>query len=186
MDSKTKGMVMAGMVVLSLVLGLLAVLGSSWMTASEDGFEANYGLSEMEVEMTMGDATMSDSAKWSDACEAAEDIGIEDDESCDMATAGTIGTIGLWVGIVMAGLFAAMMILPMAGIDAMDGMPDIAQKLISWGAGGMMLLGTIGWMIMAPEMLDEVGYGMSFIMAIIAGVLGLAASAMDMFVAADE
>ena len=44
MDSKTKGMVMAGMVVLSLVLGLLAVLGSSWMTASEDGMEANYCL----------------------------------------------------------------------------------------------------------------------------------------------
>ena len=103
-----------------------------------------------------------------------------------MATAGTIGTIGLWVGIVMAGLFAAMIILPMAGIDAMDGMPDIAQKLVSWGAGGMMLLGTIGWMIMAPEMPDEIGYGMSFFMAIIAGVLGLAAPAMDMFVEADE
>ena len=56
MDSKTKGMVMAGMVVLSLVLGLLAVLGSSWMTASEDGMEANYGLNEAEVKalgMTM-------------------------------------------------------------------------------------------------------------------------------------
>ena len=65
-------------------------------------------------------------------------------------------------------------------------MPDIAQKLVSWGAGGMMLLGTIGWMIMAPEMPDEFGYGMSFFMAIIAGVLGLAAPAMDMFVAADE
>ena len=176
MDSKTKGMVMAGMVVLSLVLGLLAVLGSSWMTASEDGMEANYGLNEAEVKalgMTM-------SVEYSDAdCDM-------DEETCDLATAGTIGTIGLWVGIVMAGLFAAMMILPMAGIDAMDGMPDIAQKLISWGAGGMMLLGTIGWMIMAPEMPDEIGYGMSFFMAIIAGVLGLAAPAMDMLVAADE
>ena len=51
MDSKTKGMVMAGMVVLSLVLGLLAVLGSSWMTAEEDGMEANYGLNGAEIEM---------------------------------------------------------------------------------------------------------------------------------------
>ena len=50
----------------------------------------------------------------------------------------------------------------------------------------MILLGTIGWMIMSPEMPDEVGYGMSFFMAIIAGVLGLAAPAMDMLVAADE
>jgi len=164
------------MVVLSLVLGLLAVLGSSWMTASEDGMEANYGLNEAEIEM----GGMSVTAEYSDAdCDL-------DEETCDLATAGTIGTIGLWVGIVMAAVFAAMMILPMAGIDAMDGMPDIAQKLVSWGAGGMMLLGTIGWMIMAPEMPDEFGYGMSFFMAIIAGVLGLAAPAMDMFVAADE
>ena len=185
MDNKTKGMVMTAMVVLSLVLGLLAVLGSSWMTASEDGMEANYGLYEGEIEMTFMGATMSDNIKWSDSCEVAEESD-GDDESCDMATAGTIGTIGLWVGIVMAGLFAAMMILPMAGIDAMDGIPDVAQKLISWGAGGMMLLGAIGWMIMAPEMPDEISYGMSFFMAIIAGVLGLAASAMGMLVKADE
>ena len=171
-----KGMVMAGMVVLSLVLGLLAVLGSSWMTASEDGMEANYGLNGAEIEM----GSMSIEVDYADAdCD-------DDDELCDLATAGTIGTIGLWVGIVMAGLFAAMMILPMAEIDAMDGIPDVAQKLISWGAGGMMLLGAIGWMIMAPEMPDEISYGMSFFMAIIAGVLGLAASAMDMLVAADE
>ena len=171
-----KGMVMAGMVVLSLVLGLLAVLGSSWMTASEDGMEANYGLNGAEIEM----GAMSIEVDYADAdCD-------DDDELCDLATAGTIGTIGLWVGIVMAGLFAAMMILPMAGIDAMDGIPDVAQKLISWGAGGMMLLGTIGWMIMAPEMPDEISYGMSFFMAIIASVLGLAAPAMDMLVAADE
>lgn len=186
MDSKTKGMVMAGMVVLSLVLGLLAVLGSSWMTLDEDGVEINYGLLEFEGSMTFDGETSSSTAEYSDGCEVAKDVGGDSDEVCGLATAGTIGTIGLWVGIVMAGLFAAMMILPMAGIDAMDGMPDIAQKLVSWGAGGMMLLGTIGWMIMSPEMPDEVGYGMSFFMAIIAGILGLAAPAMDMFVAADE
>ena len=176
MDTKMKGMIMTAMVVLSLVLGLLAVLGSSWMTASEDGMEANYGLNGAEVEM-LG---MTIEVDYNDAdCD-------DDDELCDLASAGTIGTIGLWVGIVMAGLFAAMTILPMAGIDAMDGIPGVAQKLISWGAGGMMLLGTLGWMIMAPEMPDEIGYGMSFFMAIIAGVLGLAASAMDMLIAADE
>ena len=79
-----------------------------------------------------------------------------------------------------------MMILPMAGIDAMDGMPEIAQKIVSWGAGGMMLLGTIGWMIMMPELADEMGYGMSFFMAIIAGLLALGTQLMDMFVPADE
>jgi hypothetical protein len=67
----------------------------------------------------------------------------------------------------------------------MDAIPEIGQKIISWGAGGMMLLGTIGWMIMAPEMPDEFGYGMSFFMAMFAGLLGLAAPLMDMFVPAD-
>ena len=65
-------------------------------------------------------------------------------------------------------------------------MPDIAHKLLSCGAGVMLLFGTSGRMVMAPEMPDEIGYGMRFFMAIIAGVLGLAALAMDMFVEADE
>jgi hypothetical protein len=182
MDNKTKGMVMTAMVVLSLVLGILAVLGSSWMTASEDGMEANYSLSEVEVEATEEGIGMTFEMDYGEACEDSED-----DEPCELATAGTIGTIGLWVGIVMAGLFAVMMILPMAGIDAMDGIPDIAQKLISWGAGGMMLLGAIAWLIMKPDLEDDtIGLGMSFFMAIIAGVLGLAASAMGMLVKADE
>ena len=177
-----KGMMMTAMVVLSLVLGLLAVLGSSWMTAEEDGMEANYSLSEAEVKVDAFGQEMTIEMDYAEACEDSED-----DEPCELATAGTIGTIGLWVGIVMAGVFAAMMILPMAGIDAMDGMPGLAQKIISWGAGGMMLLGAIGWLILKPEMDDDaISLGMSFFMAIIAGVLGLAAPAMDMFVEADE
>ena len=182
MDSKTKGMVMAGMVVLSLVLGLLAVLGSSWMTASEDGMEANYSLSEAEVKVDLFGESVTMEMDYGEACDEGDE-----DEPCELATAGMIGQIGLWVGIVMAVLFAAMMILPMAGIDAMDGMPDIAQKIVSWGAGGMMLLGAIGWLILKPEIDDDaISLGMSFFMAIIAGVLGLAAPAMDMFVEADE
>ncbi|MGB1955400.1 MAG: hypothetical protein ACPHUK_07355, partial [Candidatus Poseidoniaceae archaeon] len=97
MDSKMKGMVMAGMVVLSLVLGLLAVLGSSWMTLDEDGGEANYGLNEAESKFLGVSLTV-------DYGELCDDTSEDDDEICEMATAGTIGTIGLWVGIVMAGL----------------------------------------------------------------------------------
>ena len=157
------------------------------MTLDEDGVEINYGLLEFEGSLTFDGETSSSTAEYSDGCEVTKDVGGDSDEVCGLATAGTIGTIGLWVGIVMAGLFAAMMILPMAGIDAMDGMPDIAQKIVSWGAGGMMLLGAIGWLILKPEIDDDaISLGMSFFMAIIAGVLGLAASAMDMFVAADE
>ena len=179
MDNKTKGMVMAAMVVLSLVLGLLAVLGSSWLTASEDGMEANYSLSEAEVDMGAFGTVV---VEFGEGCDESSD----NEELCDLATAGTIGTIGLWDGIVMAGLFAAMIILPMAGIDAMNGIPTIVQKLVSLGAGGMMLLGAIGWLLIKPELEDGMELGMSFFMAIIAGVLGLAASVMGMLVKADE
>ena len=46
---------------------------------------------------------------------------------------GTIGSVGWHRN---AHVFAAMMVLPMAGIDAMDAMPDMGQKIVSWGAGG--------------------------------------------------
>lgn len=180
MDSKMKGMVMAGMVVLSLVLGLLAVLGSSWITAEEEGMEANYSLSEAEVDTGIFGTMVID---YGDSCDESDD---DNDEICDLALAGTIGTIGLWLGIVMAVVFAAMLVLPMAGVDAMDGMPGAAKQIISWGTGLMMLLGTVGWLILKPELEDGMELGMSFFMAIIAGVLGLAASAMGMLVKADE
>ena len=49
-----------------------------------------------------------------------------------------------------------------------------------------MLLGAIGWLILKPEIDDDaIGLGMSFFMAMFAGLLGLAAPLMDMFVPAD-
>lgn len=186
MDTKTKGMVMSGMLVLSILLGILAVTGMSWVTADEEGVEANYGLSEGELTMDLFGTKTTLEVEWGDACDDAKDMDMEDDDSCDVATAGTIGTIGLWLGIVMAAVFAAMLILPMAGVDAMENMPDLAQKIISWGAGGVMLLGIIGWMIMMPELESEMGYGMSFFMAMFAGLLALGTQLMDIFVPADE
>ena len=180
MDAKMKGMIMTAMVVLSLVLGLVAVLGSSWLTAEEEGMEANYSLSEAEIDTGIFGTMVID---YGDSCDEAED---GEEEICDLALAGTIGTVGLWLGVVMAVVFAAMLVLPMAGVDAMDGMPGVAKQIVSWGTGLTMLIGAIGWLIIKPDLEDGMELGMSFFMAIIAGVLGLAASAMDMLVAADE
>ena len=177
MDSKMKGMVMAGMVVGALLFALIAVLGSSWITMDEDGAEANYGLSEAEVKF--GGATMT--MEYSEMCDDSDDS-----EPCDLATAGTIGTFGLWIGILLAAAFAAMLILPMAGIDAMDNIPDVGKMVIQWGTGAMMLIGAIGWLIMKPELEDGMGLGLSFWLAMIAGLLALGTPAMDMFVAADD
>jgi hypothetical protein len=181
MDNSMKGKIMTGMIVGAFLLALLAVIGSSWMTAEEDGMEANYSLSEAEVKAQIFGESMTIEMDYSEACDESDD-----DEPCELATAGFVGKMGLWIGILMAGTYAAMMILPMAGNDSMDAIPEIGQKVISWGAGGMMLLGTIGWLILRPDMGDDaIGLGMSFFMAMFAGLLGLAAPLMDMFVPTD-
>ena len=178
MDSKMKGMIMAGMAVGALLFALIAVLGSSWITMDEDGVEGNYSLSDAEVE-GFGITVIVD---FSETCDETED-----DEICSLATAGTVGAIGLWLGILLVAAFAAMLILPMAGIDAMDEMiPDLGKMAIQWGAGAMILLGTFGWLILKPELEDGSGLGLSFWMAMFAGLLALSVPVMDMFVAADD
>ena len=96
-----------------------------------------------------------------------------------------MGTIGMWAGIVCALMVTLMLVLPMAGIDAMDAMPDMGKMVTSWGAGGLILLGIIGWYMMLDTDAEMV-FGMSFWMAVGAVVLGLAAAVMDQFMPADE
>ena len=183
MDSNMKGKIMTGMIVGAFLFALLAVIGSSWMTAEEEGVEGKFSLSKLELKMEFMGEKISEEEVYSEGCEE-----YDDDESCKLATAGFVGKMGLWIGILMAGTYAAMMILPMVGNDSMDAIPEIGQKIISWGAGGMMLLGTIGWLILKPEITTatgDVSLGMSFFMAMFAGLLGLAAPLMDMFVPAD-
>ena len=182
-----KGKIMTGMIVGAFLLALLAVIGSSWMALDEDGVELNYGLSEVEGSLTTTDGeTEPLTAEYSDGCEVAKDVGGDEDEPCGLATAGLVGTIGMWIGIIMAGTYAAMMILPMVGSDVMNAIPEIGQKVISWGAGGMMLLGAIGWLILKPEIVGlDTSLGISFFMAIFGGILALVVPVMDMFVAAD-
>ena len=178
MDSKLKGLIMSGMAVSALLFALIAVLGPSWATADVDTGNANYGLSEYEI-VVFGLTITGD---FSEQC---EDGG--DDEVCSLATAGTVGAIGLWIGILLVAAFAAMLILRIAGIDVMDErIPDMAKMAIQWGAGAMILLGAIGWLILKPELEDDFGIGISFWMAILAGILALGASAMDTFVVTDD
>ena len=185
MDSSMKGKIMTGLIVGALLFAILAVIGSSWMSGDEDGVEANYSLSEAEIKAELFGESITIEMDYGESCDEAED-GTDEEEVCELATAGFVGKMGLWIGILMAGTYAAMMIMPMVGNDSMDAIPEIGQKIISWGAGGMMLLGVIGWLILKPEMDDEVvGLGMSFFMAMFAGLLGLAAPLMDMFVPVD-
>ena len=186
---------MSGMMALCLVLGIMAALGGTWQVPEGDEeMEGGYSLTAMhmdieEAAMCKDMAGMMDGAEcdgsvltwgFSDACEATEE-----DEPCDLATGGMMGTIGMWAGIVCALMVTLMLVLPMAGIDAMDAMPDMGKMVTSWGAGGLILLGIIGWYMMLDTDAEMV-FGMSFWMAVGAVVLGLAAAVMDQFMPADE
>ena len=55
-----------------------------------------------------------------------------------------MGTIGMWAGIVLClACITLTMVLPMAGIDAMDAVPEMATKVATWGAGALMLVGML-------------------------------------------
>ena len=205
---------MAGMAALCLILGIMAAMGATWQAHEdademEDGMDmgmslsswwVSYDLSESDSDFTCeeildmgveeeepgesecdGDV-MTTTMAFSDICDDTDE-----DEACDMATAGMIGTIGMWAGIVCALLVTLTLVLPMAGVDAMDAMPDMGKMITSWGAGALMLVGTLAYLMMTPEDISEdMAMGMSAMMALGAALLGLAAAAMDQFMDADE
>ena len=50
MDGKMKGMIMAGMTALCLILGIMGALGDSWLTLEEEDSEATYSLTAMHMD----------------------------------------------------------------------------------------------------------------------------------------
>jgi hypothetical protein len=211
MDAKMKGMIMAGMMALSIVLGAMAIFSNEWLTEEEEGAVDNTGLSNKMMVMDAGEsdtcdamiplyeAMMEDATVECDGAEMTLIIGLgdlcemldsdeeagEDVDDCEAAaSAGTMGQIGMWGGVVFALLATLMLVLPMAGVDAMGAIPEMGQKVISWGAGGLMLLGMAAWYLMLPE--GDSSAAMGVWMAVGAAVLGLAAAAMDQFMPADE
>ena len=204
MDGKMKGMIMAGMMALSLILGAMAIFSNAWLEEEEDGTTSSVGLSNMELSADMGGDcemmaemmdTMIDGAESScDGNEITTVVAISDycammegtdAEDCDKtASAGTMGSIGMWGGVVFALLATLMMVLPMAGVDAMDAIPEMGQKVISWGAGGLMLLGLVVWYFMLPD--GDSSMAMGLWMAGAAMSLGLGSTLIGQFIEADE
>ena len=215
MDGKMKGMIMAGMMALSLILGAMAIFSNTWLTETEedDGMESttNTGLSNQEwvmdaetsdgcdmvkdvYEAMFEDATVEcDGSELtmtiaiSDLCEIMDEMDADADETedCESAgSAGTMGQIGMWGGVVLALVATLMMVLPMAGVDAMDAIPEMGQKVISWGAGGLMLLGMVLWYFMLPDGDSSMSSGL--IMAGAAMSIALGSTLIGQFIPADE
>ena len=204
MDAKMKGMVMAAMSALCLILGIMGAMGNTWLVPDSDedmdGMEAGAGLTSSWVEMDAETAEMCDmmvemmegegdaecdgsmltmTMSFSDGCDDG------DDEACDMATGGMIGTIGMWAGVVCALLITLTMVLPMAGVDAMDAVPEMATKVATWGAGALMLVGMLGWYFMLPDG-GDMELGMSGLMAGAAMTIGLGSAAIGQFIPENE
>ena len=208
-----KNMMMTALAALCLVLGIVGALGGTWLVPTGDDakdmeemdMDMGYGLTSVWSVMDTGDADMCDAMvegleEESDGIEAECD-GSEmtisqsfsticdeddDDDACDMATGGMIGTIGMWAGIICALVLTLTLALPMAGVDAMDNLPDMANTITMWGAGALMLVGMLGWYIMLPDTDSETGLGMSGWLAGAAMTMGLGAAATSQFIEADE
>ena len=205
-----KGMVMAAMSALCLVLGIMGAMGSTWLVPDEEteGMDAGTSLTSQWVEMDTaemgasseeecdmmadamaeggaGDAecdgtVLTMTASFSDLCDDTDD-----EDSCDMATGGMIGTIGMWAGIVCALLITLTMVLPMAGVDAMDAVPENVTQIATWAAGALMLVGMLGWYMMLPDG-GDMALGMSGMMAGAAMSMGLGSALIGQFIEADE
>jgi len=199
-----KGMIMSGMMALCLVLGIMAVLSNAWLEEVDDETTISVGLSDMEVSGDMGDdcemmagfmdGMMEGAESTCDGDELTTVIALSDycammsgadADDCDStASAGMMGSIGMWAGIVCALLVTLMLVLPMAGVDAMDAIPDMGKTIIGWSAGGLMLLGILVWYMMLPD--GDSSAAMGVWMAAGAAVLGLAAAAIGQFMPAEE
>ncbi|MGB0202070.1 MAG: hypothetical protein ACPF9L_04765 [Candidatus Poseidoniaceae archaeon] len=211
MDANMKNMMMTALAALSMILGIVGAMGGTWLVPTGDDAEAmeemdmdvGYGLTSVWTTMDAGDADtcdamaeMMDDGTGEVECDGAEltmtssfsDIcdDDDDDDACDMATGGMIGTIGMWAGIICALVLTLTLALPMAGVDAMDNLPDMAKTITMWGAGALMLVGMLGWYIMLPDTDSETGLGMSGWLAGAAMTMGLGAAATSQFIEADE
>jgi len=192
---------MAGMAGLCLILGIMGALGNTWLVPDEevDGMEVGTSLTsswveidaetaemcEASLEMMEGDAECDGSMltmtmAFSDVCDDTDE-----EEACDMATGGMIGTIGMWAGIVCALMVTLTLVLPMAGVDAMDAVPEMGNKIATWGAGALMLVGMLGWYFMLPDS-GDMSLGMSGWMAGAAMSTGLGSALIGQFIEADE
>lgn len=212
-----KGMVMAAMAGLCLVLGIIAALGSTWLVPIGDdaeeledmdadggaGLTSTWSTSETDsaeqckatkeamddideddiVEVECDGKNLEMTVSFSDLCDAEGDD-YEDD--CDMASAGMIGTIGMWAGIVCALMVTLTLVLPMAGIDAMDAVPEMGKTVATWGAGALMLVGMLGWYMMLPDTDSETGLGMSGWLAGAAMSTGLGSALIGQFIEENE
>jgi hypothetical protein len=171
-DEKTRKGISTGVLGLSLILCLAALFGPYWLTLNgyEGNFLASWSLDEAQLEL--GDERSTDSL--SELCELEEEmVGSSYADTCDIARAGAFATVFLWLGVLFTSLAIVHAVLPSDGVEWVDdNVPEIAQSIVAWSGGSLMLVGVVVWYVLLPD-IGSVDVGGSAYLALFAGVLGL-------------
>jgi len=145
-----------GLTAVAITMVFIAMFSNSWMTGEEDDYTLSFGLSELEAEYD-GDT---DTEEYSDCDD-------ENDECQDVASAGTTGQIFLWIAVSVA--IGSLILMCLNNFNVYNSKFGMIACFVS---GGLAIAGAIIWLVMFPE-LDwdfDLGPGMAFYLAIIAGV----------------
>ena len=145
----------------TLLILLTTVSSNSWMTASDDGDDYLFGLSELEESDKYTSYSRDyDSREWI----------MFDGEEAD--SAGTVALIFLWIAILA--VISSLVLLCLNNFG--DYRSNYAMTVAFIG-GGLAIIGAIVWWIMFPEINeleeDGLGLGSAFYLTIIAGLLSV-------------
>ena len=98
----------------------------------------------------------------------------EDEETCEVASAGLWGTIILWVAVA-AGLGATLLIIfNTFGIDALPVNTQQFGMITGIAAGALAGIGVLVWYILLPSDTDDMNAGLNVWLTIVGAVTGIA------------
>ena len=151
------------LIIATLCILLTTVSSNSWMTASDDGDDLLWGLSEFE-----------ESERYTSSMVDYDSDECSDQLSCDDAGgAGITGLIFIWIAI--AAVVGSLVILCLNNLGLYK---SNYAFVLSFTAGGLAVVGAIIWLVMFPEIdaakeEDGLGPGSAFYLTIIAGLLSI-------------
>jgi hypothetical protein len=208
-DRKTKATVVSSLMVLSLVLGMMAIFNNSWLSETDEdsGETTSSGLKNSMIVSTYRNNT---------ECEATKDMmvgfGVPGEISCDgkeltvlmnieelcepeengemtddceeVIAANSMGSTGMWAGTACALLLSVQFIFPKLGLRMLDDLPIAVQTIISWSVGTLMLIGVISWYALLPE--GDTSASIGLYLAIVASIVGFSGAAVGQFVPTED
>ena len=94
-------------------------------------------------------------------------------------SAGGITGLILWIGILGIIASTVMLVMSMLG-QTLPGGAESYGRISSWVSGGLILFAAILWMIMKSNLDDDLSTGMSFYLALFAGLFAVGAGVLDL------